>query len=222
MYIGNGSLVIIIQWSLQDTPFPSSSRLQVSHGTFTSAPSRGRHSCRVIGTSCLPPKKTEGRGHKSWIFVARDIPLEIGMASTVIFNFYLSLKLLHYFFPGELQGLVALFLWRVGAFQLFLANSNDFFPSIKANQCNCTVSAVKWFYTQAFSGEVEEGVSSERRHFKLNRFSWEANPSNYLKLRKPWQDCAFASSLSGRQRQTKATIKLENITWLLLQTTNSA
>lgn len=56
---------------------------------------------------------------------------------------------------------------------------------------------------QAFSGEVEEGVNSERRHFKLNKFSWGTNPSNYSKLRKPCQECVFASSLSERQRQKK-------------------
>lgn len=32
----------------------------------------------------------------------------------------------------------------------------------------------------AFLGELEGGVNSERRHFKLNRFSWGTNPSNFL------------------------------------------
>lgn len=45
----------------------------------------------------------------------------------------------------------------------------------------------------AFLGELEGGVNSERRHFKLNRFIPQIS---YLELRRPWQEYPLASLLS--------------------------
>lgn len=51
----------------------------------------------------------------------------------------------------------------------------------------------------AFSGEFEGGVNNERRHFKLNRFSWGTPPSNFLPgAQEALQECALASSLYER------------------------
>lgn len=68
-----------------------------------------------------------------------------------IYCLFVIITIASFSFPGHLQGLVALFLWRESAFKLHLANSNDFFPLHKSkplwlhSQCSWMITYASIF-----------------------------------------------------------------------------